>query len=94
MRLIAKDSLYVGFCHYLFRKPLLAASFSGSSVGSKWDFVCYALFGVVITSSVQVAGILQVFSFLLLVVFVSSLFSVFPSVSFNLNFQIMLRIDI
>ena len=74
----------VGFCHYLFRKPLLAASFSGTSVGSKWDFVFYALFGVVITSSVQVAGILQVFSFLIVPAIVSSYF--FQSVRSRLIF--------
>ena len=30
-----------------------------------WDFVFYALFGVVITSSVSVAGVLQVFAYLI-----------------------------
>ncbi len=66
--------LVVGLIHYYFRKQLLTASFKKSSVGSKWDFLFYALFGVVITSSVRVAGILQVFSFLIVPAIISSYF--------------------
>ena len=40
----------------------------------QWDFLFYALFGVIITSSVRVAGILQVFSFLIVPAIVSSYF--------------------
>ena len=74
----------VGLCHFIFRKQLLAASFKKSSQGSKWDFAFYALFGVVITSSVKVAGILQVFSFLIVPAIVSSYF--FNSVRSRLFF--------
>ena len=38
-----------------------------------WDFLFYALFGVVITSSVGVAGILLVFSFLVVPALISLL---------------------
>ena len=31
-----------------------------------WDFVFYATFGVVVTSSVAIAGVLLVFSFLII----------------------------
>lgn len=64
----------VGFVHYIFRRPLLAASFSKNGADSKWDFLFYALFGIVITSSVQVAGVLQVFSFLIVPALISTLF--------------------
>ncbi|MEZ4743321.1 MAG: metal ABC transporter permease [Bdellovibrionota bacterium] len=55
----------VGLVHYIFRGKLIAASFSKDGVDSRWDFLFYALFGVVITSSVHVAGVLQVFAFLI-----------------------------
>ena len=74
----------VGLVHYFFRKQLLAASFKKSSTGSLWDFLFYALFGVIITSSVRVAGILQVFSFLIVPAIVSSYF--FKSVRSRLIF--------
>ena len=64
----------VGCVHYVFRKQLLSASLKKDEKDSKWDFLFYALFGVVITSSVKVAGILQVFSFLIVPAIVSSYF--------------------
>ena len=62
----------VAVAHLLLRKRLIAASFSdrGSWL---WDFVFYGLFGVVITSSVHVAGVLLVFSFLIVPAVLSSL---------------------
>ena len=74
----------VGLVHFLFRKPLLSASFQEKSHGSKWDFLFYALFGVVITSSVKVAGILQVFSFLIVPAIVGNYF--FQSIRARLIF--------
>lgn len=69
----------VGLIHYLFRSQLLAASFghetkSGKANSPVWDFLFYALFGVVITSSVSLAGVLQVFSYLIVPSVVSTLF--------------------
>jgi zinc/manganese transport system permease protein len=53
----------VAIIHYIFRKPLLAASFSqGEKHHGFWDFLFYALFGVVINKSVSIAGVLQCFS--------------------------------
>lgn len=65
----------VGLVHYLFRRQIIGASF-GQHQGShaRWDFLFYALFGVVITSSVSVAGVLQVFAYLIVPALVSSLF--------------------
>jgi zinc/manganese transport system permease protein len=65
----------VSIVHYVFRKQLLAASFGhgkGSTAG--WDFLFYALFGVVITSSVSMAGVLQVFAYLIVPSVVGTLF--------------------
>jgi zinc/manganese transport system permease protein len=62
----------VGFLHWPLRHRLSGA---GSLV---WEFVFYASFGVVVTSSVAIAGVLLVFSFLIIpaaigVMFASSL---------------------
>jgi zinc/manganese transport system permease protein len=75
---VIKTSLIYGVVaaiHFVFRKPLLAASFGKLTGGTaKWDFLFYALFGVVITSSVSVAGVLQVFAYLIVPAVVSTLF--------------------
>lgn len=75
---------FVGLIHFIFRHQLLESSFKSSSLGSKWDFLFYALFGVVITSSVKVAGILQVFSFLIVPAILGSYF--FKSIKARLLF--------
>ncbi len=60
----------IGFIHWLFRKPLLMISRSPAIAFRKrlrvrwWDFLFYATFGFVVTSSVEIAGVLLVFSFL------------------------------
>lgn len=56
----------IGLIHYIFRKQLLDVSFQRHKGSTAfWDFLFYALFGVVITSSVSIAGVLQVFSYLI-----------------------------
>ncbi len=62
----------IGLLHWLLRRRLTAA---GPLV---WEFVFYATFGMVVTSSVAIAGVLLVFSFLIIpatigVMFASSL---------------------
>lgn len=64
----------VSAVHYFFRKQLLQASFGKSHRHGLWDFLFYALFGVVITSSVSLAGVLQVFAYLIVPSVVSTLF--------------------
>ncbi|HLG20833.1 MAG TPA: metal ABC transporter permease [Bdellovibrionota bacterium] len=65
----------VGAVHFIFRKPLIRSSFEkGERTTPFWDFLFYALFGVVITSSVSLAGILQVFAYLIVPSVVSTLF--------------------
>jgi zinc/manganese transport system permease protein len=49
----------VGLLHWLLRRHLAQAS------SFAWDFVFYATFGIVVTSSVALAGVLLVFSFLI-----------------------------
>ncbi|HAZ14681.1 MAG: hypothetical protein A2X86_12545 [Bdellovibrionales bacterium GWA2_49_15] len=65
----------VAIVHYIFRKQIIAASFEANSQKTAfWDFLFYALFGVVITSSVSMAGVLQVFAYLIVPAVVGSLF--------------------
>ncbi len=61
----------VGIIHWHFRKQFLMISThpedafrEGISV-RKWDLLFYLTFGLVVTSSVQIAGVLLVFSFLI-----------------------------
>ena len=61
----------IGIFHYVFRKPFLAISLAHNDPESTglnvrfWDFLFYASFGFVVTSSVQIAGVLLVFCYLI-----------------------------
>jgi len=60
----------VGALHWTVRRPLLDISFEPETAIKRrhvrwWDFVFYASFGFVVTSSVQIAGVLLVFSYLI-----------------------------
>jgi zinc/manganese transport system permease protein len=59
----------LGALHWAIRRPLLEISFGAEAAAGRavrwWDFVFYASFGVVVTSSVRVAGVLLVFSYLI-----------------------------
>ena len=61
----------IGLFHFMFRKPFLeismnhdAAEATGRNVRF-WDFLFYASFGFVVTSSVAIAGVLLVFCYLI-----------------------------
>jgi zinc/manganese transport system permease protein len=60
----------VGVMHWICRKPLLTISTHHEAAHpynvKLWDFVFYATFGLVVTSSVAIAGVLLVFSFLII----------------------------
>jgi len=62
---------FLGLLHWFWRKPLLAISTDYTGAVQKgynirlWDFLFYATFGIVVTSSVAIAGVLLVFSFLI-----------------------------
>jgi zinc/manganese transport system permease protein len=61
----------VGVFHYVFRRQFLAISRSHGNPESTglnyrfWDFLFYASFGFVVTSSVAIAGVLLVFCYLI-----------------------------
>jgi len=61
----------IGALHWAIRQPLLEISFHPEATLNKgrwvrwWDFLFYASFGFVVTSSVQIAGVLLVFSYLI-----------------------------
>ena len=61
----------VGLFHALFRKPLLLTSFDRDEAFTRglrvrlWDFMFYASFGLVVTSFVRIAGVLLVFTYLI-----------------------------
>jgi zinc/manganese transport system permease protein len=61
----------VGAFHYVFRKQFLAISVNHDHPERTrlrvrwWDFLFYASFGVVVTSSVSIAGVLLVFCYLI-----------------------------
>jgi zinc/manganese transport system permease protein len=71
----------IGAFHFLFRRQFLAISIdrdqaeaSGLSV-KRWDFLFYASFGFVVTSSVLIAGVLLVFCYLIVPSVAAMLFS-------------------
>jgi zinc/manganese transport system permease protein len=64
--------LFVGAFHFVFRKKFLAISMNhaqAEAVGGTslrfWDFLFYASFGLVVTRSVSLAGVLLVFCYLI-----------------------------
>jgi len=71
----------IGLFHWLARRPLLAISGETGTAGrstlavSLWDFAFFLSFGIVVTSSVTTAGVLLVFSFLIVPAVIGSLFS-------------------
>jgi zinc/manganese transport system permease protein len=67
------DILYgaIGIFHYIFRKKFLLTSMNHEKAEQTglnvrfWDFLFYASFGFVVTSSVAIAGVLLVFCYLI-----------------------------
>jgi zinc/manganese transport system permease protein len=61
----------VGLLHWLCRRPFFSistdpeAAFRQGWRVRRWDFVFYASFGLVVTSSVRIAGVLLVFAYLI-----------------------------
>ena len=61
----------VGLFHFIFRKNFLLISMDPKAAEAKglsirfWDFLFYASFGFVVTSSVAIAGVLLVFCYLI-----------------------------
>ena len=61
----------IGLFHYIFRRKFLLISLNPEAAESEgisirfWDFLFYASFGFVVTSSVAIAGVLLVFCYLI-----------------------------
>jgi len=61
----------IGLFHYIFRKKFLLISMDPAGAEAQglsirfWDFLFYASFGFVVTSSVAIAGVLLVFCYLI-----------------------------
>src|SRR5260370_36228064 len=61
----------IGVFHYLFRKRFLLISLDPRGAEEQglavrfWDFLFYASFGFVVTSSVAIAGVLLVFCYMI-----------------------------
>ena len=62
----------IGIFHYVFRRKFLAISLNHNGAETArplsvhlWDFLFYASFGFVVTSSVSIAGVLLVFCYLI-----------------------------
>ncbi len=72
---------FAGLCFYFFRKPFAKISddYEGAiRQGMKtamWDFIFYALVGLIITIAVRIAGVIVVFTFLIIPATLSAVFS-------------------
>jgi zinc/manganese transport system permease protein len=63
--------VFVGLVHFVLRRSFLLVSFDRDAAYQQglrvrwWDFLFYALFGLVVTSFVRIAGVLLIFSYLI-----------------------------
>src|SRR5439155_1653700 len=78
VRALALLYAVLGALLWAVRRPLLLISFDPDGAARRhavraWDFVFYASFGLVVTSSVRVAGVLLVFSYLVVPATVAAL---------------------
>jgi zinc/manganese transport system permease protein len=66
----------LGVIYYILRRPFLSVSLGETGPQARaWDFLFYVLFGIVISLSVPVAGVLMVFSSLVMPGVVAFLFT-------------------
>jgi zinc/manganese transport system permease protein len=71
----------IGLFHYIYREKFFLITSDRAAAKAKglnttwWDFLFYASFGIVVTSSVAVAGVLLVFSFLVIPPVIALLFT-------------------
>ncbi len=71
----------IGLLHWVWRERFLTISYDPDEARRRgyrmrlWDFVFYAMFGVVVTRSVRIAGVLLVFCFLIVPAVGASLFA-------------------
>jgi len=67
----------IGAFHWIFRKRFIALSFDRRG-GTVWEFLFFLSFAVMLVNSIRVAGILQVFSFLIIPALIGKLFTAEP----------------
>ena len=73
--------LVLATLHWLLRRPLLEVSFDPALAAAKrrrvflWDVIFYGSFALVVTSSVRIAGVLLVFSYLIVPAAIAGLFA-------------------
>ena len=71
----------IGAVHWVLRRPLTEVSFDPLLAGAHrrhvflWDVVFYGSFALVVTSSVRIAGVLLVFSYLIVPAAIAALFA-------------------
>jgi zinc/manganese transport system permease protein len=71
----------IGAVHLVFRRPLVEVSFDPALAAAQrrrvflWDVVFYGSFALVVTSSVRIAGVLLVFSYLIVPAALAGLFT-------------------
>jgi zinc/manganese transport system permease protein len=71
----------IGAVHLIFRRPLVEVSFDPALAAARrrrvflWDVVFYWSFALVVTSSVRIAGVLLVFSYLIVPAALAGLFA-------------------
>lgn len=77
IRTLAIVYALMGVFHFALRKQFLAVSFSPQLLQRVrfWDFLFYASFGLVISFSVEIAGVLMVFSTLVIPAVIAFLFT-------------------
>jgi zinc/manganese transport system permease protein len=71
----------IGAVHFAFRRPLVEVSFNPLLAAANrrkillWDIIFYGSFALVVTSSVRIAGVLLVFSYLIVPAALAGLFA-------------------
>jgi len=84
----------LGIVHWFLRHRFFTISLTPDEARARgwnvawWDFVFYTLFGLVVTSSVAIAGVLVVFSFLVIPAVIAFLFTERPRVLLTLAWSI------
>lgn len=66
--------LVIGIFHFMFRKRFLALSYEGHR-NFLWEFLFFLSFALVLVNSVHMAGIVQVFAFLIVPALIGKLFT-------------------
>jgi zinc/manganese transport system permease protein len=67
----------IGLFHWLFRRRMLAVTFFPDTIDNVrlWDFIFYVTFGVAVTFAVNVAGVLLIFSTLVIPAVIAYLYT-------------------